>query len=337
MSPILTRDACHYEEPTMKRFILRVLMRTLIGCLLCLGVLFSGQLPVYASEGAFSYYFPGAFASFAVAVAPEPGFQFVDQTLYYHADVDKAVLQGRVNLSLKTTALINYLGGSYAFEDPVLGGRLQLFAAAPVGYVSVKSSTEIPPLGSIDVSDRDFDIGDSISLGAIHWKKGDFHFKLGEMVFIPTGAYSTTSLTNMANVGRNYWGFDTFCAATWLSQKTGTEVSVMPGILFNTENTSTDYRTGNEFHVDFMLNQFLAKSFALGAQGYYYKQVTGDSGDGALLGDFKGESYGFGPALLWMPGCCDGKLSLIAKWLFDSHQENRMKGDYGQLIICKKF
>lgn len=35
------------------------------------------------------------------------------------------------------------------------------------------------------------------------------------------------------------------------------------------------------------------------AQGYYYKQVTGDSGSGAKLGDFKGESYVFGPALLW--------------------------------------
>ena len=80
----------------------------------------------------------------------------------------------------------------------------------------------------------------------------------------------------------------------------------------------------------------LAKNFALGAQRYYYKQVTGDSGSGAFLGDFKGESYGFGPALLWIPGS-SGRLSLIGKWLFDSHHENRMKGDYGQIIVSYKF
>ena len=111
----------------------------------------------------------------------------------------------------------------------------------------------------------------------------------------------------------------------------------MPGILLNTENNVTNYKTGNEFHVDFTLNQFLAKNFAIGAQGYYYKQVTGDSGDGAKLGDFKGESYGFGPALMWQPSFDKGNLTVIGKWIFDSHHENRMKGNYGQLVIAKSF
>ena len=121
----------------------------------------------------------------------------------------------------------------------------------------------------------------------------------------------------------------------------------MPGILFNSKNPGTHYKTGNEFHLDFSLNQFLAKNFALGAQGYWYKQVTEDSGSGTDLVDprgethdlseFKGESYGFGPALLWQPGFDNGRLAVIGKWVFDSHHENRMKGDYGQLVISRKF
>jgi hypothetical protein len=318
----------------MKRFIQGAIQVTVIGGLLCLGILFIGQLPSYASEGGSSYYFPGAFASFAVAVAPDQGPLFTDQALYYHAKVDKAVLQGRVDLSLKATAVYNYFGFFDTLESPVLGGKLQLGGAIPLGYVSLKAGIDTTQLGSHDITDRDFNIGDSLLLGALYWNTGDFHFKLGEMIFTPTGRYSTSDL---ANVGRNYWGFDTSCAATWLSSKTGTEISIMPGIIFNTENNATDYKTGNEFHMDFMLNQFLAKNFALGAQGYYYKQVTGDSGSGAKLGDFKGESYGFGPALLWQPGFDNGKLTLIGKWIFDSHHENRMKGDYGQLLISKKF
>ncbi len=327
-------NVIHRKEPVIKSGPLGIVKRTVIGSLLLFSAFFSLQLPVYASEGAFSYYFPGAFASFAVAVPPEEGFQLVNQALYYRADADRAVLRGRVNLSLKATAFYNYFGGAYTFDSPVLGGKPQLFAAVPVGYVHTKAGMDIPPFVSHDESDRDFDIGDSIAAGSLFWKAGDLSFKITEMVFIPTGAYSTS---NLANTGRNYWGFDTSFAATWLSQKTGTEISVMPGIMLNTENPDTDYRTGNEFHVDFMVNQFLSKSFALGAQGYYYKQLTGDSGDGALLGDFKGESYGFGPALLWVPGGGDGKLGLVAKWLFDSHQENRMKGSYGQLMLCKRF
>lgn len=339
-----TRNFSHHKNSVMNHCILKGVKHTVIGCLLCLGVLLSKPLTVYASEGGSSYYYPGAFATFAVAVDPDAGTLFTNQTLYYHAKVDKAVLQGRVNLSLDATAVYNYFGGFYTLGDPVLGGKLQLGGAVPVGYVSLKSGIDTTLLGSHDISDRDFNIGDSLLLGALYWNTGDFHFKLGEMVFAPTGAYNTS---NLANVGRNYWGFDTSCAATWLSSKTGTEISVMPGIMFNTENNATDYKTGNEFHMDFMLNQFLAKNFALGAQGYYYKQLTGDSGSGTELvdfkgephglGDFKGESYGFGPALLWQPGFDNGKLTLIGKWIFDSHHENRMKGDYGQLLISKKF
>jgi hypothetical protein len=320
----------------MKRFIQRVLQATIISGLLSLGILFIGELPSSASEGGSSYYFPGAFATFGVAVPPDPGFQFVNQTLYYHGDVDKAVLNGHVGLSLKATAIYNYFSGSYVPDATVLGGRLQVLAAVPVGYVSTKAgiSLAVPPYISHEESDHTFNIGDSLLSGALAWKMGDFSFKVTEMAFVPTGAYSTNDL---ANLGRNYWGFDTSCAATWLSSKTGTEISVMPGIMFNTENNDTNYKTGNEFHLDYMVNQFLAKNFALGAQGYYYKQVTGDSGTGAFLGDFKGESYGFGPALLWMPAFDEGKLTLIGKWIFDSHHENRMKGNYGQLDIAINF
>lgn len=326
MSPRPTREARHEGNPAMTRI--------LIGCLLCLGALFSGQPRVHAAEGGGSYFFPGAFASFAPAVTPDQGFQFVNQTLYCHADADKAVLRGRVNLSLEATALYSYFGGFYTLGVPVFGGNLQVGAEAPVGYVHVKGNVATTGFGSVEESDRDLNLGDSLLAGSLFWEAGDFHFRVTELIFMPTGAYSTG---NLANMGRNYWGFDTSFAFTWLSSKTGTEVSLMPGILLNTENDDTDYKTGNEFHVDFMVNQFLSKTFALGAQGYYYDQLTDDSGDGALIDDFKGEAYGFGPALLWLPPFCNGKLTVIGKWLFDSHCEHRLKGDYGQILISRKF
>jgi hypothetical protein len=309
----------------MKRVIF--VLQLLVCCL------FLGQHTVQATEGASSYYFPGASGTFAVAVAPDPGFMFFNQMLFYNAKASEAVLQGRANLEVRADTFYNYVGGFYTFEKPLLGGRFQIGAAVPVGYVHIKAGIDTA-LGSRDAYDTNTKLGDSLITPALYWKTGDFHFKLVETVFIPTGDYSTD---NLANVGRNYWGFDTSFAMTWLYTKTGTEISVMPGIMFNTKNTKTHYQSGNEFHVDFMVNQFLAKNFAVGFQGYYYSQVSGDSGSGAKLGSFKGESLGIGPALLWMPNLGKGKLSLVAKWLHDVDHRNRMEGDYGQFIVSYKF
>ncbi|MDT8285127.1 MAG: transporter, partial [Thermovirgaceae bacterium] len=264
--------------------------RLLIAAQLLVLCLILGQDPAHATEGASSYYFPGASSTFTVAIAPEPGFMFVNQMLFYSGKADKAVLRGKIHLGLRAEAFNNYIGGFYTFEKPVLGGRLQIGAVVPVGYTDIEAT-----INSFNTSGTKTSIGDTMLSAALYWQKGNLHYKLIESVFAPTGDYTSGDL---ANVGRNYWGFDTSLAITWMNMETGTEVSVTPGIMFNTENTATDYKSGNEFHVDFVVNQFLKKNLAVGLHGYYYRQVTGDSGSGAKLGDFEGESYGFGPALL---------------------------------------
>jgi len=39
-----------------------------------------------------------------------------------------------------------------------------------------------------------------------------------------------------------------------------------------------------------MINQFLTERWAIGIAGYYLKQLAGDSGDGAFLGDVKAKA-----------------------------------------------
>ena len=56
---------------------------------------------VHATEGASSYYFPGSATTFATAVAPAPGFMFVNEMLFYSGSAQKAVLRGKVNLDSK--------------------------------------------------------------------------------------------------------------------------------------------------------------------------------------------------------------------------------------------
>ena len=91
--------------------------------------------------------------------------------------------------------------------------------------------------------------------------------------------------------------------------------------------STLDYQTGQELHLDVVFNQFLSETFAVGIQGFFLKQITGDSGSGALLGDFKAEAAGVGPALLWTTKIGKQDVSFIAKWLHEFHAENRLEGD----------
>jgi hypothetical protein len=86
-----------------------------------------------------------------------------------------------------------------------------------------------------------------------------------------------------------------------------------------------------------MINQFLSESFAVGIHGFYLKQITGDSGKGAILGSYKSDAAGIGPALLWSPKKFEGKVSFIAKWLHEFHAENRLEGDHIFLSLVASF
>ena len=47
-------------------------------------------------------------------------------------------------------------------------------------------------------------------------------------------------------------------------------------------------------HPDWAASQFLSERH-VGAVGYFYRQMSGDSGAGAVLGDFRSRVSGIGP------------------------------------------
>ena len=315
----------------MRNFVRVLLGLGAIGAASCTGI-----RSAEASEGAASYYFAGGFGSFMVAVPPEPGFSVASQTLMYSGQASRAVLNGRLTFGINAFALFEFLAASYTFEQPVLGGRLQMTAAVPfVGYATSTIALQTQRFGTFSGTASDLNIGDSLlNPFAIFWSFGELNVKLSQYVVVPTGHYDTN---NVVNVGRNYWAFDTQLGLTWFHKATGTELSVLPGIMFNTTNAATNYHSGAEFHLDFMLNQFIMPSVAVGVQGYWYKQIQGDSGAGATLGPFMGESLGLGPAVMWVPESTKGRLAVILKWTHDISQTNRLNGDWGQVALSWRF
>ncbi len=188
---------------------------------------------VLAAEGGASLYIPGGAGDIAIAMSPEPGFQVANAIYAQISSVDTAVLQGVVNLGLDVDVILNFLAGSYAFTQPVLGGTYSLGVIIPFGYAELDAQVTGPGGRTVGLSGDTFSLADiAIIPLQLNWNVGNFHFKFAEAVIVPTGHYD---VDDVINLGRNYWAFDTVAALTWLSTVTGTEFSMTPGILVNTQ------------------------------------------------------------------------------------------------------
>ena len=58
----------------------------------------------------------------------------------------------------------------------------------------------------------------------------------------------------------------------------------MTGFTYNLINPRTNYRNGIDWHLDWDTSQFLTKQIQVGAVGYFYEQVSPDSGSGDHVG-----------------------------------------------------
>jgi len=190
-------------------------------------------------------------------------------------------------------------------------------------------------------------IGDIALTSFLNWASGNHHVSAGLTVYLPVGGYDEDRIINL---GRNYWSFDPLVTYTWLDPKRGHEVSVTTGVMFNTDNDATDYSSGTEWHMDFLLSQHFSKAFALGLEGSLLQGITDDSGPlldrantvlPALglepLGGFRAKYFGLGPAALYSAKIGGKDVNFIGKYLFDVTHENRFNSDYLMVSAAFKF
>ena len=281
----------------------------------------SGQ----AAEGGYSNYIPGTYGDFAMAVEPEARLTLRNDVYAYFADGDRSVRSGVIEAAADFNLLANFTTLLYKPEVELLGASYALGVFVPVAYVDLDVSLRVGPV-TLNRNDDEFDLGDIALIPImLFWNQGKFHMSFAQFIVVPTADYDED---NFANVGLNYWSFDTNFALTYLDEEAGRDWSFNIGHIYNTENDATDYQTGRELHVDVALNQFLSESLALGIHGFYLNQITGDSGSGAVLGDFKAEAAGAGPAILWNKRFGQRNVTFIAKWIHEFHAENRLEGDH---------
>lgn len=94
---------------------------------------------------------------------------------------------------------------------------------------------------------------------------------------LPDGKYDKTALFNPST---NYWTFSPNVALTYISNY-GQEFSTYQEVDFNTANTATHYKSGDEYKMTWAVGQHLG-NFTVGPGGYIYQQLQSDTGSGTL-------------------------------------------------------
>lgn len=302
-----------------------------------------------AEEGGSAHYLPGQVASFIDAFPGRPGAIVpVNYFTWYDADAGGGrplPLGGLLTAGIDATVYANSLGALYQTPWEVLGGGLAFGAVIPYVWVEVEGQAQrLQPDGTpgpvFDARDTANGIGDMTLIPyMLGWTNilPDLKLDTRLMIYAPTGEFEQGHL---ANAGKNYWSFEPGVMASWLSSKIGTEASFYAGLGFNTENPDTDYQSGNSLHLELTLAQHLPLLdgiIGVGANGFHYEQISGDSGAGAVLGDFKGRSTGIGPVLSYVRKV--GRADLIAevKWLPELDVEKRLEGDYVWFKLAVMF
>lgn len=247
----------------------------------------------YASEGGASFYLLGSGGPEAAMLPPVRGV-FFDNTIYYYDGKAKAerqfVVGGNVVAGLRATLIADFASVLWVPSTHFAGGTLAVGGSLAAGQSKGEVTAIITgPHGgqaTVSVDDKATMFGDPVATAELGWDlHSNTYLATALTLNIPVGHYREDKL---ANLSFHRWALDWSTALTWHDEKTGWDVSGKAGVTFNGTNHYTDYKTGTEGHLEASVERMFSKSFSAGLQGYYFQQLTGDSGSGATLGPFKG-------------------------------------------------
>ena len=288
-------------------------------CAICVSMLALGAVTItvkstMADEGGVSFWVPGFFGSLA-ATPQQPGFSLA--TIYYHTSVSAggnvafarqvnlghitANLTGNVAADLDARADLGFAIPSYVFATPFLGGQAAVLLLVPFGRsqasVDATFTGALGPFGftrSGSLSESVTGFADLVPQFNVRWNAGVHNFMTYITGNFTVGAYDSDRIVNLG-IGHN--AIDAGGAYTYFNPKTRQEFSAALGFTYNFENTHTQYQNGVDMHLDLGASQFLSKQLQVGLVGYWYNQLSCDSGAGDRVGCFESRVAGIGPQI----------------------------------------
>jgi hypothetical protein len=292
-------------------------------------ILLSAASGAAADEAGVSFWLPGQFGSLAATQA-DPGWSL--PAFFYYSSADTEADEefprgGRIAAGADVSAGLLFFAPTYTFPTPLLGAQAAVSLGGAVGRskVNIAATLTGPGGGTLSGSEHDSLTGgsDLYPMLTLRWNFGNHNVMAYTLWGVPVGAYEPDRL---ANLGTNHWSADAGGGYTYLNRERKQEFSATLGLTYNFENPSTNYQNGIDAHLDFAASHFATPTCHVGVVGYVYQQLSGDSGAGATLGDFKSQVMGFGPQVGWFIGAGEVKWYLNLKGYYEYNARNRPEG-----------
>ena len=290
---------------------------------------FSLTPSLLAEEGGTGHVAPGGVATLIDTAPSKHGWVIEAMYINYQGSNTREIpIANKLSFGLDASVDILNVGALYTFEDNLLGAHYSVGAFLPYSWMTLDGTIDLGG-GPISIRDTAQGIGDMTIIPAmLAWKKGNLEYVASLSIYAPTGDYSTD---NLANTGLNYWTVDPTAGVAYANAETGLNAAFYTGITINSENSATNYKSGSMLHFEGSVQQLLPLGpgfFGIGAEAFFFQQVSGDSGSGAKVGDFKGRTAGIGPVVNYILPCGDATWVFEAKWLPEIDTKSRLKGDY---------
>jgi hypothetical protein len=253
------------------------------------------NLPVsHAAEYALTTYPLGSLA-FDAGVTPPPGVYVTDAVSLLTTKIGGAFdFGGRAfNAGVRADFVGNEVNVLYVPQTKVLNGYLGLSATVPSYYVIYDAKLS-GALASASAHTEGGGLGDTSFQLQLGWDSEAFSHTFHILGITPTGRYATGFYPI---TGFNRPSLDLGWAFTWFDKSTKLQFNGAIGFMASLENDATHYQTGDEFHAEWAVGYKFDNGLILGVAGYDYRQISGDSGSGALLGPFKGAIDAIGPGI----------------------------------------
>lgn len=275
-------------------------------------------------------HYPNGVEDFMVGAMPPPGVYLVNYLLYVKKDSLKDNSGNSVPVGFDAKVLAEVPRLIYVSPFTLMGANWAMHAFLPLYSADVSVTAG----GNKIVDNKDTGMGDIIfSPFVLGWHFGpELHVITALDMWAPTGSYDKNKESTQI-LSKNHWTFEPVVAVSYL--KDGFDISAKLMYDFNTENSDTNTKPGQEFHVDWALGYSMSNGFTGGLVGYNYWQVTDDKVNGVKQPDQQSEVGGIGVGLKYWPK--QGPFSATLKQYWEYNAKNMPTGPQTQFKIIYAF
>lgn len=306
---------------------------SLLVLIILLALLAASASPSWPAEYGLGLY-PLGYQSTMAGYQPPPGFYLRNDLYFYQGNSQINSFGRHIEVDLRNRLIVDLIGATYVTPLKIFGAHYAfgvIWSAVANNFLkgTLIPNTRFPAInrrlgksqeGSYTgVSDL---VVTPINLG---WHLGPWNIMAFGNFYTPVGAYNGNRRLN-SGLGR--WAVEPDVAVTWLrpGTKYPQEASISMGYTINFEDPATQYTTGQEFHLEYFLGQHLPMGFTFGLAGYFYNQMTADTGSGAVLGAFHGQTVALGPCLAFNQEIAGHAFGVNVRYYNELKVRNRFDG-----------